>query len=321
MTATAPMTPPRAPPHVFFNSSVNSPDVWRAALALQLGDFRFTVGPDCADPDTVDVALVLRPPPQGLAVFRNLRAVIALSAGVNQFSADMLPAGVPLSRAVDPTLTEHMVSYAKAAVYRYHRRFDRFERDTRAGLWRFEAAKLNRQTTVGILGLGELGSAIAQALAADGFRVEGWSRSPKPLGAVRSHAGDAGLQAMLPGVDIVINMLPLTEATTGLLSKKLFASFREGAYLVNMGRGKHLIEDDLLAALATGRIGGATLDVTQVEPLPAGHPFWGHPAVLITPHVAGIISPDSAAQQVAENIRRAVRGERLLNQVDLAKGY
>ncbi|MDB5850725.1 MAG: Glyoxylate/hydroxypyruvate reductase [Rhodoferax sp.] len=309
-------------PHIFFNSSpVNSPEVWRAALTRQLGDLRFTVGPDCADPDTVDVALVLRPPPQGLAAFAQLRAVIALSAGVNQFSADMLPAGVPLSRAVDPSLAEHMVSYAKAAVYRYHRRFDLFERQSRAGVWRFEAAKLNRETTIGLLGLGELGSAIALALVADGFSVEGWSRSPRTLDGVRTHAGDAGLQAMLPRMDLLINVLPLTEATTGILSSALFARCREGACIVNMGRGRHLVEDDLLSALASGRIAAATLDVTQVEPLPADHAFWGHPGVLITPHVAGIIQPESAAQQVAENIRRAMRGEALLNRVDLAKGY
>ncbi|CAN7222201.1 glyoxylate/hydroxypyruvate reductase A [Variovorax sp. LjRoot290] len=313
MTATA--------PHIFFSSNLDSPQAWREALARHLGDFSFTVGPHCADPAAIDVALVYKPPKEGLLAFRNLRAVVSLSAGINQFSPAMLPAGVPLSRSIDSTLTQHMIAYAKAAVYRYHRRFHVFERNSRESAWRFELPKSNAETTVGVLGLGELGSAVASALAADGFGVQGWSRRARDLPGIRTHAGDAGLHAMAAGVDIVINVLPLTDATEGILSGRLFASFRQGAFLINMGRGGHLVEQDLLRALDEGRIAAATLDVVQVEPLPEGHPFWAHPGILITPHIAGITSPESAAPQIAENIRRAMRGQGLLNQVDWARGY
>ena len=308
-------------PHVFFNSNLDSPEDWRHALAQHLEDFAFTVGPQCADPRSVDVALLYKLPERGLLEFRNLRAVISLSAGINQFEPTLMPPGVALSRSIDPTLTQHMVAYAKAAVYRHQRRFDEFERRARAAVWRFEAPKPIGETTVGVLGLGELGGAIAASLVDDGFQVRGWSRSAKPSTQWRTHSGNDGLYAMVAACDIIINVLPLTPATENILSAQLLAGFKPGACLVNMGRGAHVVEDDLLAAIEQGVIAGATLDVTRQEPLPEGHPFWGHPRILVTPHIAGLTSPATAAAQVAENILRAMRGEALLNQVDFAKGY
>jgi glyoxylate/hydroxypyruvate reductase len=308
-------------PHVFFSSNVDSPEDWRQALARHLADFTFTAGPQCADARSVDVALLHKLPERGLLEFTNLRAVISLSAGINQFDPKRMPPGVVLSRSIDPTLTRHMVAYAKAAVYHHQRRFDEFERRARAAVWRFEAPKLVSETTVGVLGLGELGGAIAAGLADDGFQVQGWSHSAKPSPRWHAHSGDEGLRAMVGACDIVINVLPLTPSTENILSAALFASFKRGACLVNMGRGAHLVEDDLLAAIEQGIIAGATLDVARREPLPEGHPFWRHPRILVTPHVAGLTSPATAAAQVAENIRRAMHGEALLNQVDFAKGY
>lgn len=308
-------------PHIFFISTLESPEVWKDALAGHLDDFTFTVGPHCACPDAIDIALLHKPPPQGLQAFSKLRAVISLSAGINQFAPGALPAGVLLSRAVDSTLTQHMIAYARAAVYRYHRRFHEFERNSRESLWRFAKPRSNSDTSIGIMGLGELGSAVALALAGDGFAVQGWSGSGRQVAGLQIHGGDAGLQAMVGGVDMVINLLPLTAATQGILRADLFASFKPGAFLINMGRGAHLVEADLLTAIGKGLIAAATLDVTQVEPLPLGHPFWAHPDILITPHIAGLTSPKSAAPQIAENIRRAMRGEPLLNQINLVRGY
>ncbi|MFT3719880.1 2-hydroxyacid dehydrogenase [Pseudorhodoferax sp.] len=308
-------------PHIFFSSTLDSSEVWERALARHLPEMVFTVGPQCAEPSLVDVVLVHKPPVEGFSAFTNLRAVISLSAGINQFSAEMLPRGVVLSRSIDPTLTHHMVAYAKTAVYRYHRRFHEFESRSRQGVWRFERPLSNAETTVGILGLGEIGSAIAVGLAADGFCVKGWSRSEKEVPGVSTYAGDVGLYDMVNGADIVVNVLPLTEATRHLLAWPLFKHFKRGTFLVNMGRGAHLVEHDLLSALEDGCIAAATLDVAQIEPLPAGHAFWAHPDILITPHIAGITSPESAAPQVAENIRRAMRGDALLNQVNFERGY
>lgn len=287
-----------------------------------MGDsFIFSTGLDCAAPDSVDIALVNRPPRQGWQAFTQLRAIISLSAGINQFIAAQMPNGVPLSRSVDPTLTQQMIAYAKTAVYRYHRRFHEFEQNTRSGIWRFTRPLSVQQTSVGVLGLGEIGSAIAQALAADQFAVQGWSRSRRELQGVTTHGGDDGLKRMVSEVGIVINVLPLTDSTRGILAAPLFSRFRRGTFLINMGRGPHLVENDLLEALASGQIAAATLDVAQVEPLPQSHDFWAHQSILVTPHVAGISSADTAAPQVAENIRRAMRGEVMAHKVDLARGY
>jgi glyoxylate/hydroxypyruvate reductase A len=308
-------------PHIFFSSTLDSPQVWRAALARHLDDFEFTVGPECDRPDEVDVVLVHKVPPGGLLRFPRLRAILSLSAGINQFDPAQLPAGVPLSRSIDSSLTRHMVLYAKTAVLRYHRRFDVFERNKRDAIWKFEAPLLPAQTCVGILGLGELGSAIARDLAADGFEVQGWSKSPKDLPGVSVHVGQEHLRAMLGAADIVINVLPLTQESRSILCLGLFRHFKKGARLINMGRGDHLVEPDLLQALEEGLLGGATLDVTSVEPLPGEHPLWAHPGVLITPHVAGLTTPETAAPQIADNVRRAMLGERLVNQVDWQRGY
>jgi len=312
-----------ARPCIYFYSRLDPAATWRDALAEQLGDdgFEFVVGPACAAPQQVDIGLMYGLPPDGLLAFGNLRAVLSLSAGINQFDRARMPPGVPLARSVDSALAQHMVAYAKAAVYRYHRRFHRYEQASRESVWTFELPRLNRQTAVGVLGMGELGRAVAAALAADGFEVHGWSRSPRELAGVRSHSGADGLPQIAGAVDVLINLLPLTSETAGILSGALFGRMRSGAFLINMGRGGHLVEADLLAALARGRIEAATLDVTAVEPLPAGHPFWNHPGILITPHVAGIVTPATAAPHIAENVRRAMRGETLLNQVDPMRGY
>ena len=312
-----------ARPRIYFFSRIDSAQTWRDALAAQLGDdgFGWIVGPACAAPDEVDIALMYNLPPDGLLAFRHLRAVLSLSAGINQFDCTRIPPGVPLARSVDSSLAQHMVGYAKAAVYRYHRRFHRYERDSRASVWQFELPRPNARTAIGLLGLGELGSAVACALAADAFEVHGWSRTPRDLPGVRCHAGAEGITQMAGAVDMLINLLPLTAETHGILSSKLFDRLRPGSFVINMGRGGHLVEADLLAALSVGRVEAATLDVAAVEPLPAGHPFWAHPGILITPHVAGITSANTAAVQIAENVRRAMRGEVLLNQIDLERGY
>ena len=307
-------------PHIVFHSEWDSADAWRTALAREFDGLRFASAAEVQQPESVNIALIWKVPPQGLAQFANLKAVLSLGAGINQLDPQRLPAGVPVARLVDDTLRQTMVEYAKAAVFRYHRNLDGFARDSAAGTWRFVAPKLARQTTVGVLGLGELGSAIASGLRAEGFDVQGWSRTRKALDGVMCHVGDAGLHALVRRSSIVVNVLPLTPDTRGILSRELFAQC-EAMRLVNMGRGDHLVEDDLLAALAAGQLGGATLDVTCVEPLPAGHAFWNHPQILVTPHVAGLSSPATAAPVVAANIRRALAGEPLLNEVRAARGY
>lgn len=304
-------------PNIFFHSNIDSADEWRAALATQFEDFTFSVGSEVANPKSADIALVWTLPDDGLERFTNLRAILSLGAGIDQLELRRLPKQVPIARLVDPSLTRAMVDYAKTAVYRYHRRFDLFERQSRDCKWTFIPPTFTTDTSVGILGLGEIGREIALALQREGFEVRGWSRTPKQLEGVISYTGRDGLGVMVGRSDIVLNVLPLTEETRHILARDLFAQFRDGTRLINMGRGMHLVESDLLDAIASGKIEAATLDVVSVEPLPRTHPFWNHRSILITPHVAGISRPMTAVVTIAANIRRAMVGERLLHQVDL----
>src|SRR6202022_381585 len=220
-----------------------------------------------------------------------------------------------------PSLTRTMVDYAKTAVYRYHRRFHEFERLARRSEWKFIPPTLTRDTSVALLGLGELGREIAGDLRREGFRVLGWSRTPKQMDDIQTYTGRDGLASMVAESDIIINVLPLTDDTRHILCRELFSHCRRGACLINIGRGLHLVEADLLEAIDEKIIADATLDVGTVEPIPPAHPFWNHPHILITPHVAGLSMPETASKAIAENIRKAMAGERLLHQVDLGRGY
>ena len=307
-------------PHIFFHSDLDSPDEWRAALATEFEDFSFSVGSHVASPESVDVALIWTVPEEGLERFVNLRAILSLGAGIDQLDFDGLPKRVPIARLVDESLTRSMVDYAKTAVYRYHRRFHFFERQSQNRRWRFISPTPTGETSVGILGLGEIGREIVLALQREGFAVYGWSRTPKQIDGITTYIGRDGLKSMVGRSSIVLNVLPLTDATRNILCRDLFAHFDDGTCLINMGRGMHLVESDLLDAIASGRVDAATLDVASVEPLPLTHPFWGHPKILVTPHVAGISRPMTAVAMIAANIRRAMAGERLLHQVDLDRG-
>jgi len=308
-------------PHIFFNSNIDSPDDWRKALATQFANFSFSVDGDVSRPESVDIALIWTIPDGGLERFTNLRAVLSLGAGISQIEIGRLPKNVPLTRLVDPSLARSMVDYAKAAVYRYHRRFHIFERQGRDSNWKFIPPTFTSATSVGILGLGVLGREVALQLRQEGFKVLGWSRTPKQLDGVETYTGRSGLATVVAGVNIVINILPLTDETRHILSRELFRQFADGSCLINMGRGAHVVEADLLDAIDAGKIEAATLDVASVEPLPRGHRFWNHPSILITPHVAGISDPTTAVLTVAANIRKAMAGEQLLQQVDLQRGY
>lgn len=305
-------------PHIFFHSAIDSADEWRAALATQFEDFKFSVHGAVDNPASVDIALIWTVPEDGLESFTNMRAILSLGAGIDQMDLGRLPKDVPIARLVDALLTRTMVDYAKTAVYRYHRRFHLFEGQSRSAIWRFIPPTLTADTAVGILGLGEIGREIALALRGEGFRVLGWCRTPRELEGVAIYTGRDGLKTMVGRCNIVLNVLPLTDETRNILSRDLFAQFRTGTCLINIGRGAHLVESDLLEAIASGKVESATLDVASVEPLPPEHPFWNHPSILITPHVAGSSRPMTAVPTIAANIRRAMVGQRLLHQVDLA---
>jgi glyoxylate/hydroxypyruvate reductase A len=306
---------------LWFRSDLDDAEAWRAALVGALPDLEVDTAREPRDPAAVRFALVFRPPPHALAALPRLEAIFSLAAGVEDLLTDPTLPDVPLCRMVDPGLTATIADYAHLAVLRAHRGFDRFAAHQAEARWRPETPKLAGEVTVAVLGLGELGTAVARRLADHGYGVRGWSRTAKTLDGVTTFAGPEGLAPCVRDADVVIALLPATPATGDLFDAAFFAAMTPGATFVNLGRGDQLVEADLLNALDDGRLAGAVLDVFREEPLPAGHPFWRHPRVLVTPHVAGSTLPATGAPVVADNIRRARAGRPLRHVVDRARGY
>lgn len=311
-----------APLTLAFHSTGDNVDKWRAALAALVPDLTFLPWQEVTDPAAIDAALCWLPPDGWLASLPNLKMVHSLGAGVDHILRDTAyPTHVPLVRLVDPLMTRAMTEYVTFQVLRLHLREPTYRRQQQAGQWVPHAPPQASERRVGILGLGELGAAAAAALIGLGFDVAGWSRTPKMLDGVTCFAGDAGFEGFLARTDILVCLLPLTPATEGILSAAAFARMPRGASLINVGRGRHLVEADLLAALDSGQLSEAVLDVFPKEPLEAGHSFWAHEHIVVTPHVAALTNPGTASLVVAENLRRLVQGEPWPDRVDLASGY
>lgn len=293
---------------------------WRAALAAALPGERLVESKDAAD--DIEVAIVANPRPGALAGLPRLRLIQSLWAGVDRLLADpTLPAGVPIVRMVDPAMSAAMAETALWAVLALHRGFFRYARLQREGRWAPHGQRRADEQVVAVLGLGQMGRGTALRLAAQGYRVRGWSTRPTAIEGIETHAGAAALDTLLAQADIVLNLLPLTPATRGLFDAARFARMKPGASLVNLARGAHVVEADLLVALDAGRLRHAVLDVFQTEPLPAGHAFWSHPRVTVLPHAAAQTDPRSAARVVAANLRAWRAGRPLANLVDRQRGY
>ena len=270
----------------------------------------------------IDVALVANPPAGALQGLAGLRLVQSLWAGVDRLLADAsLPIGVPLARMVDPGMNEAMAQTALWAVFALHRSFFAYAGQQQRAEWRPQPQRRADEVNVAVLGLGQMGRATALRLAANGYRVSGWSTYAKALDGITTHAGPAALAPVLAAAQIVVNLLPLTAATRGLLNCQTLALMPRGAGLVNLARGAHVIEADLLEALDSGHLGHAVLDVFHTEPLPADHPFWAHPKVSVLPHIAAQTDPRSAARIAAANVVALRERRRLENVVDRARGY
>ena len=307
---------------LLFYSDTDAPEPWREALALELPEMEFRIWPDVGEPRRVSYALVWRPQPGLLASLPNLKGILSLGAGVDHVLLDpRLPAGVPIVRMVDAGLAAQMSEYALYGVLHFHRSMQQYADQQRRVLWRQVPAVPAQQRTVGILGLGVLGGDFARKVVPLGFNVIGWSRTPKSLAGVTAFNGPAALGEFLGRTEILANFLPLTPDTAGILGASTFGQLPRGACIINIARGAHLDERDLLAALDDGRLGGAMLDVFQREPLPPEHPFWHHPRVVITPHVAAQAIAELMVAQVVDSIRRIERGEQAPGLVDRGRGY
>lgn len=280
------------------------------------------IWPQIGEPADIDYALVWRPEPGLLASLPNLKLILSLGAGIDHILADpSLPTEVPIVRLVDPYLSAAMSEYVTLQVLRMHRQDLDYQAQQRMGAWRELPQKNAGERPVGILGFGAIGRDAATKLKALGFPVSGWTRRPRAIEGFSNFAGAAGLPDLLSASEILVCLLPLTTETEGILCARTFALLPAGAGLVNAGRGGHLVEEDLIPALDSGRLSAAALDVFRDEPLPADHPFWRHPRIMVTPHIAGITNPTTAAPIVLETIRRFEAGRPLVNRVDPARGY
>lgn len=300
-------------------------DRWRALLTQALPQHHLVVGDELFDRTRVAVAIVANPPPGSLRGLPALRLIQSLWAGVDRLLADdTLPPDVPIARMVDPALATAMAETALWAVLSLHRGFFVYQRQQRRALWRELPQRRADELPVGLLGLGHMGRACAAALTRAGYRVTAWTRGAGgralPDGVAHVHGPEA-LVPLLAGSSIVVNLLPLTPDTRGLLDARAFKAMPRGAALVNLGRGAHVVEADLRAALGSGQLGHAVLDVFEHEPLDPGHPFWRHPRVTVLPHVAALTDPRSAVQLVAANVQALVDGRPIAHTIDRARGY
>lgn len=307
---------------ILYADDPNDAQAWSKAIKACDSTLELRFWPDWGAAAEVDFVIVGGKAPGDLRQFANLRAIQSTWAGVNHLLTDPgLPPERPLARMVDRGLTVSMTEYVALHALDQARRGPQLRAAQRARQWLDLPQRHPRDVKIAILGLGALGIDAGTRLRDLGFDLRGWSRSRKELPGVASFAGMAQLVACLQDVEILICLLPLTDETRGILNAQAFASLKRGACLIHAARGAHLVEDDLLEALADGRLSHAVIDVFATEPLPPAHPFWKHPAVTVTPHVAAITRPGTGAEDIVANYRRAMSGQALINQVDRAQGY
>ena len=295
---------------------------WSRCLRTAMPDETLITDQAGADAADIDIAIVANPPEAALQGLPNLRLIQSLWAGVDKLLRDTtIPIDVPLARMVDPAMNDAMAETALWAMLGLHRGFFTYARQQRDLQWLQHSQSRADELDAAVLGLGEMGRTVARRLATNGYRVTGWSRSPVSLDGIESHHGDAALDTVLAGAGVIINLLPLTDATRGLFNAQRFNRMRPGAALVNLARGAHIVDDDLLKALADGQISHAVLDVFNTEPLPTDHPFWTHPRITVLPHIAAQTDPRSASAIVAQNVQAMRAGQAPRHLVDRSRGY
>ncbi len=274
------------------------------------------------DVNDIEIAVVWKQPAGSLQRFPNLKCIVSMGAGIDHVLADPhLPANVPLIRTTGADLTLRMREYVCLQVLKLHRGSNDLEVAQHQKKWRPVITPPAHERCVGIMGLGKLGSDAARQLATMGFNVSGWASSQHDIKNVTTFTGSAQRDRFLQQCEILVCMLPLTSLTRNILDQALFSTLPKGASIINVARGEHLVEEDLLEALDKGHLQHATLDVFRSEPLPQSHPFWSHPQISVTPHVASIVDPVSGGQEIANNIRRFINGESLTDTTDPKRGY
>ena len=304
---------------ITFCCTGTAPEPWLQGLAAALPGADISLWQPGAP--QADCAVVWAPPQQFLDEQPGLKALFNIGAGVDALLQLRLPPSVPVVRLQDAGMAVQMAEYVCHAVIGHFREFDRYEAAMRQGTWAYRRPRQRSDFAVGVLGLGVLGTRVARALAQFEFPVNGWSRSPQVLDGVHCYSGEGGLNGFLAASRVLVNLLPLTPQTENILNHGTLSRLQAGGYVVNVARGAHLVDEDLLALIDSGHLAGATLDVFRTEPLPAGHPFWQHPKITLTPHMSARTLRDETVAQIAGKVAALQRGEALTGVVDRGQGY
>lgn len=306
---------------LFYTSDPARGAIWRDVFAAEAPEIAFVTKEEAPPPADARYLAAWAPTRELIAQLPALEVVFSIGAGVDQIDAGVLPPHVTLVRMIEPGIRQGMVEYGVMATLMLHRDMIDYGIAQRERRWAPRPLVPASRRRVGVLGLGDLGRAVLDALRPFGFALSGWSRSPHAIDGVTCHAGDAALRGFLAECDILLCLLPLTPETRGILNRGTLSCLPPAAAVVNVGRGGHLVADDLVALLDSGHLSGAVLDVTEPEPLPADHPLMAHARIVLTPHIASATRADSGARSVIANIRRHLAGQEMVGTVARSRGY
>lgn len=304
---------------IIFNQKQS--EEWLMKMQSLLPNTKVEVYPNIINPSDVDFIVTWKPHQDYIQEFPNLKVIQSVGAGIDHLLHTQIPPSIKVTRIIDPTLKQDMFEHVLTCIMSSMKNFPKYHKDQIQSQWNPTSYQSIKQTTVTILGLGEIGYYVAEKLVLLGFKVKGWSNSKKDLQQIESFAGQNELVEAISKTNFIVNILPLTKETKNLINKTFFDKVNDGTCLINVGRGAHVNEKDLLDAIEEGKIAEAYLDVFSQEPLHSDHPFWINEQIYITPHIASITHADSSLSQVVENYRRMQDNVSLLNVVDIQKGY
>lgn len=297
-------------------------DLWKNAIQKANPNLNVYSYLETHPKEAILMAVIWKHPAGSLEQYPNLKCIASAGAGVDYiFDDPTLPKGIPITRIVDPYLASDMSEHVLAAILAEVKNFNTYKVQQFNADWSPKTYRRIQDITVGIMGLGELGSLTAKDLTHFGFNVQGWSRSKKNIKGVQTYSDHDSLETFLKTTQFLVCLLPLTSETAGILNKELFSRLPKDAYVINVARGGHLVDNDLLDALDANHLSGACLDVYHQEPLPASHPFWKHSKIFMTPHYASVSDTNSVIPQLLDNYNRLLSGDELQNQVNPTKGY
>ena len=295
---------------------------WKKVISENAPNITVEVYPNDTEREKTQFVLAFRAPEDAFENYPNLKVVASMSAGINHITEKhKLPKNVIVTKANDPKHKGDIAYFVLTLTLSYMRRLPVYMQQKEHAIWQPHPYQRPEETTIGIMGIGSIGQAVGKVMLKNNFKVTGWSRSEKHLDNIKTFHGAAQRNDFLKTADILICTLPLTKETEGILNTEVFDHLPKGAYLINIGRGKQLVEVDLSMAIANGHLAGAALDVLHEEPLPKGHPFWKNEKIMITPHTAGNVHPESAVKKILQNYKAMKNGEELVDVVDVGRGY